>query len=51
MTIWHRIIRIALSISLLFGVYSETGAFTTISIALIFIAAEVLEWQLNKDER
>lgn len=35
------IIRIILSIALLFGVYSETGLWTTIAVALSFLNAEM----------
>lgn len=44
--------RMILTILLLYGVYTETGKWTTLSLFLIFIAIEILMYlQLNEKEK
>ena len=42
-------IRWALTAALLFGVYTETGVYTAISLALIFFSTEVIVWRLHEN--
>lgn len=46
----QNIVRWALSILLLFGVYSETGKWTTIVVALIFLGTELATLALRRAE-
>lgn len=43
-----KIIRVILSLALLYGVYLETGIFTVLCLFLIFLAIEAPGWQAKK---
>lgn len=42
------LVRILLTIALLFGVYSETGIWTTIAFALVFLGIELVTFTMRR---
>ena len=41
-------VRLVLACLLLYGVYYETGVFTTVALGLLFCTDEVQDWVLKK---
>ena len=39
-----KVIRFILTLALIYGAYTETGVFTTLSLLLIFVAIELNGW-------
>jgi hypothetical protein len=44
-----KLIRWTLTIFLVYGAYTETGIFTTLSLLLVFLFIETLSWYLGKE--
>jgi len=50
-TITTTVIRCILTLALLYGVYTETGIWTTLSLFLIFVGFEVASYNSTKQNK